>query len=423
MCRKKAPKHTEKKLEQKFLDSENFGNLNASDSNADFGLEGFFDNAPSEEMRRNRENVFDILDSAENAADSSFDDKYAELFEDDCASVIGCKLRKNSKGEILRIKPGAAETSLIKARYNAIGRSAILYLICMILIPYVLIYAAALGMALAKGSSSLDELFYDVIGSNGGYMLVNAGTVMVSLLLATYSGCKRTKTSPKAFFAKPKIKTGKTFAYGTIVFLFQIMANVVIALLSAAAAYGGKELSSADFSTDQDIFATIVICTYTVIIAPLVEELFFRGFVLNCASKVSSAFAMVLSSFLFGIYHMNVPQFVSAFLVGMLLSYVTLKADSIIPAIVIHAFNNCVSMALTILSEYNTSLGDTVSAIVMYALAFVGLICLIRFSSKEALPENTVYDKYRGARIAFTCVYFDIAVVVFVILSVKNMFA
>ncbi len=428
----KAPKHTEKKLEQKFLNPENSDILNgvqsgANAQNPDFGLEGFFDNAPSEEMRRNRENVFDILDSAANTDDSSFDDKYAELFEDDCASVIGCKLRKNSRGELLRIKPGKAETQLIKSRYNAIGRSALLYLLASVLIPYLLIYAAVFGMAFAGGKgfevSVLDELFYDVIGSTGGYMLVNAVTVMVSLLLATYSGCKRTKISPKSFFAKPKIKTGKTLAYGSIVFLFQIIANVVVAIISAVAAYGGKELSNADFGTNQDVFATIVICIYTVIIAPFAEELFFRGFVLNCASKVSSVFAMVLSSFLFGIYHMNVPQFMSAFLVGLLLSYVTLKADSIIPAIVIHAFNNCVSMSLTILSEYNESLGDTVSAIVIYALAFIGLICLIRFSSKEALPENTVYDKYRGARIAVSCVYFDIAVIAFVILSVNNMFA
>ncbi|MBQ7131871.1 MAG: CPBP family intramembrane metalloprotease [Oscillospiraceae bacterium] len=420
-------------MEEQFVNPEFFNQLNNASANGnaentDFGLEGFFDNAPSEEMQRNRENVFGILDSVESTAGSISQEEYADLFEEDCSSVLGCGVRKNSRGEILRIRPGAVETLIIKSRYNAIGFSVLVFLLASSLIPYVLIYAAVFGMAFASGSegfgiSRLEELFNNVISSTGGYMLVNAGSVMLSLFLAAYCGCKCAKISPKTFFGRPKIKPAKTLAYASIGYFFQVVANVLITLISIAAAYGGKELNNADFSTKRDVFATIVICVYTVVIAPFAEELFFRGFMLNAASKVSSIFAMVLSSFLFGLYHMNIPQFVMAFLLGMLLSYVTLKADSIIPAIVIHSLNNCISMSLSILSEYNASLGEMVSVIVVYGLAIIGLICLINISTKEALPENTVYDKYRGARIAFTCAPLNIAVIILIIVAALNMFA
>ena len=392
-----------------------------------FGLEGFFDDSPSEEMKRNRENVFDILDSAQDSVAALSEKEYAERFERDCREVIGCDLKKNRAGEIIRVKPEFAEREYIKSRYNAVGFSLLVFLLASSLLPYLLIYAAVFGMAFAKRSQGvtlamIDEYFYDVIGSNGGFMIVNAGTVLISLLLATYAGCKAAKISVKDFFAKPKIGAPKTLAYSSMAFFLQIISGIIITIISELASSGGKQLNEADFSTNRDMFATIVICTYTIIIAPFIEEYFFRGFVLNNVSKISKSFAMVLSAFLFALYHMNIPQFVSAFLMGLLLSYVTLKADSIIPAIVIHSINNCIAMALTILSEYNQSLGDTVSVIVMYSLALIGLVMLVIFSRKEAFPEKNAYDKYRGFENAIKSPSLIIAVALMIGMTAMNMF-
>jgi membrane protease YdiL (CAAX protease family) len=76
-------------------------------------------------------------------------------------------------------------------------------------------------------------------------------------------------------------------------------------------------------------------------IAPAFEELFFpgillRGFIGNYNPVVS----VVLSALLFGIFHMNAPQFVNAFLIGLILGIVYYSTRSLILCVAIHALNN-----------------------------------------------------------------------------------
>lgn len=421
-----------KELEEQYISPEFLNELNNnaqnSSADADFGLEGFFDdNKHDDEIARNRDNVFDILDSAQENSAESEKEKYNKQFDEDCKFLIGCTPRRTPNGSFIPVKPNFYETMHLKQRYNAVGAALLVFILLSSVVPYLLIYAAIFGMIFADGGSSatvtqLDLLYSRVINSTGGYMLVNAGTVLVSLLAATWCGCKMAAIDTKSFFSKPKIGAGKTLAYTSVLFFIQFTANIVITMISMLVSQGGSELYTADFSTKTDPFATIVICTYTIIIAPVAEELFFRGFILNNVCKISRTFAMFFSSFLFGLYHMNIPQFVSATLFGLLLSYVTLKADSIVPAIIVHAVNNCISMVLTIITEYNQSLGETVSMISMYGLAIVGLIVFATLSRKEGFPLYSIYEKYRGLPVAIKSVSLNIAVIMMVAMTAMVMF-
>ncbi len=419
-------------MEEQYINPEILNQLNNNsqndDINADFGLEGFFDdNKHDDEISRNRDSVFDMLDSAQNDNTENEQKKYNEQFNEDCKTLIGCAPRRTPNGSVIPVKPNFFETMHLKQRYNAVGSALLIFILLSMVIPYILIYAGVFGMIFKSGGNfnnitQLDMLVSKVTNSTGGYMLVNAGTVLVSLFIATWFGCKSAVIDIKDFFARPKINAGKTLAYTSVLFFVQLAANIVITTISMLVSQGGNELYTADFSTKTDPFATIVICTYTIIIAPFAEELFFRGFILNNVSKISRTFAMFLSSFLFGIYHMNIPQFVSATLFGLLLSYVTLKADSIIPAIIIHAINNCVSMVLTILTEYNQSLGETVSVIAMYGLAAIGLLSFVLLSRKEGFPLYTIYEKYRSMPIAIKSAPLIISVIIMIAMTAAVMF-
>lgn len=94
------------------------------------------------------------------------------------------------------------------------------------------------------------------------------------------------------------------------------------------------------------------------ILAPIVEEMVFRGAILRTllllggrgndqssmlnaqSSKLKAFFAILISALLFGAVHGNVQQFVHATLMGLLLGWMYYRTNSIVPGIVFHWINN-----------------------------------------------------------------------------------
>ncbi|SHI99578.1 CPBP family intramembrane glutamic endopeptidase [Parasporobacterium paucivorans] len=83
------------------------------------------------------------------------------------------------------------------------------------------------------------------------------------------------------------------------------------------------------------------------IIVPVLEEILFRGLVYGRMSRYSGRrAAAVISSIIFGIYHMNLLQGIYAFILGMLLVFVYEKYQSIMAPVILHAFANGFSIFL-----------------------------------------------------------------------------
>ena len=95
--------------------------------------------------------------------------------------------------------------------------------------------------------------------------------------------------------------------------------------------------SFAAFSTGGFVVATIAVT-----VGPaLGEELFFRGLVLRAArSDVPAWAAVAISSFLFGVLHLDMLQGTGAAMIGVYLGFAVLVTESIWPAIVAHGVNN-----------------------------------------------------------------------------------
>ena len=83
---------------------------------------------------------------------------------------------------------------------------------------------------------------------------------------------------------------------------------------------------------------------WSVFISSSIEEMFFRGLLLRglCA-KAGPAVALFVSSVLFGIAHLNVPQAAFAFGIGLILGAVYLMTRSVMLCVLMHAFINCVA--------------------------------------------------------------------------------
>ncbi|MCH7984354.1 MAG: CPBP family intramembrane metalloprotease [Chloroflexi bacterium] len=99
---------------------------------------------------------------------------------------------------------------------------------------------------------------------------------------------------------------------------------------------------------------SIVLTILLVAIAgPVAEEIFFRGFVLTgLLKRFGVGRALLLSSLLFGLFHIDPGAIVPTFALGLALGWVYLKTGSIWPAIFAHALHNTVAV---LIAKYGTA--------------------------------------------------------------------
>jgi sodium transport system permease protein len=82
----------------------------------------------------------------------------------------------------------------------------------------------------------------------------------------------------------------------------------------------------------------------------VVEELAFRGFILTGLRRRLPAWsAIVLSSFLFALYHMNVFQVLPAFILGLVLGLLAAWSNSVVPGMLFHLLYNGVLLGVALL--------------------------------------------------------------------------
>jgi len=84
-----------------------------------------------------------------------------------------------------------------------------------------------------------------------------------------------------------------------------------------------------------------------VVWGPVGEELFFRGFVLpGLMRKFGVPVAVVISSGLFALFHVDPGMLVPTFLLGMALAWIYVKTGSIWPSIMAHSIQNALALWL-----------------------------------------------------------------------------
>jgi hypothetical protein len=88
----------------------------------------------------------------------------------------------------------------------------------------------------------------------------------------------------------------------------------------------------------------IPVISMVAVVVPICEEIIFRGMILRgLLARYQPLKAILLSALFFGAFHMNLPQFVNAFLIGLFLGYLYFKTHSLLFCISVHACNNAIS--------------------------------------------------------------------------------
>ena len=78
---------------------------------------------------------------------------------------------------------------------------------------------------------------------------------------------------------------------------------------------------------------------------PMIEELFFRGFILSSLVQTLGPFkAIIISSFIFSASHLAIGVLIPFFITGMMLAWLYLKTRSLWPPFIAHSMQNLLAL-------------------------------------------------------------------------------
>ena len=136
------------------------------------------------------------------------------------------------------------------------------------------------------------------------------------------------------------------------------------------------------------------------IMAPLVEELLFRGAIQGYMLRkgIKPLHAILIASAIFGIVHMNPIQIPFAFAIGLIFGWLYYRTGSVVPGIIGHFINNsiaCLQMATLTEEEFNTTTIEWLGIGPTYALFALSLAVMIGMFLylKKRLPEAPSYQE------------------------------
>lgn len=119
-----------------------------------------------------------------------------------------------------------------------------------------------------------------------------------------------------------------------------------------------------------------------VLAAPFLEELIFRGIILDgLLKRYSPLTSIIISSALFGIAHFNPWQFVTGLLIGAFSGWVYYKTRSLTPSIIIHAAANFFGFLtrnfMDVESHMNKSMAESIGGYTNMVLLIMSSLILI----------------------------------------------
>ena len=226
----------------------------------------------------------------------------------------------------------------LRRRFSPLGWLLLLYYALMMLMTSLTTVTEVVRQyfwSFAAGDYSGDVNWDVVYGNAWGYI---AAIAVSFVILSAWKGRAYWK---QEILAKERPMKGRTF----LCFLLfcmgaQMASSLWIMALELLMMPLGKSvmpvLESVTGSSD-----TFSMFLYASVLAPVWEELLFRGFLLRALRPYGKRFAILGSALLFGLFHGNLLQAPYAILMGLLFGYVTVEY-SIGWSILLHMFNNLV---------------------------------------------------------------------------------
>ena len=122
--------------------------------------------------------------------------------------------------------------------------------------------------------------------------------------------------------------------------------------------------------SNSSVLATII---FAGILSPIIEEVLFRGVMLNKLRTYGDKIAIITTALLFGLFHENFSQFFYAVGLGMIFAYVTLKTGTIKYSIGLHIMINMMGGVIGT-QALSSTIATMIFGIVVWIFVIAGLI-------------------------------------------------
>ncbi len=263
----------------------------------------------------------------------------------------------------------------LRRRFSPVGWTLLIYnlLLNVLVIGTMVLDVLKQYLKSFSEGSFLEQPDMDALLGNGwGYIL----TVAVGLVIF-YAWKGGDYWKREILKKEAPMRPGVFFCLLTLVAGAQMVSSLWITGLEAVLnQFGRSALEMLEsVSGDSDTFSMFF---YASILAPISEEILFRGYVLRSLRPYGKRFAIFGSAFLFAIFHGNLLQVPYAFLAGLVLGYAAAEY-SIIWAAVLHMFNNLVlaDLMTRALESLPVMAADIISLVVFGGFAVASVVLLI----------------------------------------------
>ena len=131
------------------------------------------------------------------------------------------------------------------------------------------------------------------------------------------------------------------------------------------------------------VFYTVLV---TGIIAPIIEEVLFRGILLDKLRLYGEKVAIWVTAIAFGLFHLNTSQSLYATALGVLLAYIAVKTNRIKYCIILHMAINIMGSAI---APFLLAIGyvEAIGVMVLFFL-IVGIILFIRMKKHPIVEDG-----------------------------------
>lgn len=284
----------------------------------------------------------------------------------------------------------------LRRQFSPAGWLLTSYYVLMNLLCLLAMAWEAAGQMLQKGFGKVDV---DALTQNAwGYIVA---TFVALVILYGWKGPEY--WNREIFHREKKMRPGVFFGLLCLCMGSQMINSLWVYGLEFLYSLSGKSLMPflESVSGTSETFSMFL---YASILAPIGEELLFRGFLLRSLRPYGKRFAVLGTAFFFGIFHGNLLQTPYAFLMGLVLGYVAVEY-SISWAILLHIFNNFVLADL--LTRLTLLLPVPVGDVITLALlggALVASVVLLAMKRRE-IAEH-IHSEWMDRRVLkcfFTC--------------------
>lgn len=223
--------------------------------------------------------------------------------------------------------PDAEEKRAIRLKYNKVA-------------AVLLINTFIFNVGAIVSRFLLETIFGKEVWTDLLRVVYSCGFPIIAETTSIIIGIKLLKLDFKPMISRENY-TGGTVAKLIVLSIgLQTAASFIVTFIAEILRMFGLEGNTADLSATTSLPANLIMYFYACLLGPVLEELLYRGVILQSMRKYNERFAIFLSAAVFGLMHQNYQQAILGFLVGIPLAIVTIKSGSIIPAIFTHIFLN-----------------------------------------------------------------------------------